>query len=364
MHPEKYLKRIIEPLFQTKRTKEISKYNPTANEERVDAPIVKLCTFYYDAATLEKTEYGSIEETYKYLEGDKITWLNIDGIARKTVEKVCSHFKIHPLIVEDIISVGQRPKMDDIEGRLYCLLNMLYFNEQHCTVEQEQISIVLGKNFIITFQEDANRDVFDAVRSKLQLNNSKLRSRGADYLFYSLIDMIVDHYFEVIESLGEKIEALEEEIIRSTTKRSLAKINSLRKELIFLKRNVVPVRELMNGFIRSDNDLLDEEINKYFKDVYDHIVQANDVVENYRDVMTSLQDLYISQVNLKTNEVMKVMAIVTSLLAPATVIGGIFGMNFDIIPIAHQAWGFYITVGLMFFIALVMLVIFKKRGWF
>lgn len=364
MHPNKYLKQIIEPLFPGTRTKEIFKFNPSAPQERADATDIKLCAFHYDADSVEKANLHNIEETYKFKDNSKISWINIDSLSRQVVEKICAHFQIHPLLVEDILSIGQRPKMDDIEGRLFCLLNMLYFNDKNCSVEQEQISIVLGNNFIITFQEDEQRDVFDAIRHKLQISHSKLRIRGADYLFYSLIDMIVDHYFEVMEKLGEKIEELEDEVIRSADKRSLTKINNLRKELIILKRNVVPVRELINGFIRSESDLLDDKITKYFKDVYDHIMQANEVVENYRDIMTSLQDLYLSQVNLRMNEVMKVMAIVTCLLAPATVIGGIFGMNFDVIPITHQVWGFYITVSLMLIIPIIMLYFFKKRGWF
>jgi len=241
---------------------------------------------------------------------------------------------------------------------------MLYFNEKSCSVEQEQLSIVLGKDFVITFQEDAKRDVFNSIRDKLLLSNSKLRLRGADYLCYSLLDVIVDHYFEVMENLGDKIELLEEEIAHESTKKSLAKLNALRKEMILLKRNVSPVRDLINGFIKSESELLDEKINKYFKDVYDHIVQANDVAENYRDILNNLQDLYINQVNLKMNEVMKVMAIVTCLLAPGAVIGGIFGMNFDVIPYSHQKWGFYLTVSVMLIVPLMMLGVFKKRGWF
>ncbi|HEX8279020.1 MAG TPA: magnesium/cobalt transporter CorA, partial [Segetibacter sp.] len=256
------------------------------------------------------------------------------------------------------------PKMDDIEGVIFCLLNMLYFNEKSCSVEQEQLSIVLGKDFVITFQEDAKRDVFNSIRDKLLLSNSKLRLRGADYLCYSLLDVTIDHYFEVMESLGAKIELLEEEITHESTKKSLAKLNALRKEMILLKRNVSPVRDLINGFIKSESELLDEKINKYFKDVYDHIVQANDVAENYRDILNNLQDLYINQVNLKMNEVMKVMAIVTCLLAPGSVIGGIFGMNFDVIPYSHQKWGFYLTVAFMLIVPLMMLGVFKKRGWF
>ncbi|MEJ7681530.1 MAG: magnesium/cobalt transporter CorA [Segetibacter sp.] len=364
MRPDRYLKHIIQPLFHQGRTKEIFKYNPAVQPKRDEAKETKLHVFNYSATSLEGCELKSIEETFPYRDRDTVSWINIEGLKKDMVETVCAHYGIHHLIVEDILSIGQRPKMDDIEGILYCLQNMLYFNEQRCSVEQEQISIVLGKNFLLTFQDDAHRDVFDGLRERLRLGNSKLRLRGADYLCYSLLDMIVDHYFGVMEKLGEKIELLEEEIIRSGDKRSLAKISSFRKELIVLKRNVAPVREVINGFIRSESDLLDDKVTKYYKDIYDHIVQANEVAENYREIMTSLQDLYISQVNLKMNEVMKVMAIVTCILAPATVIGGIFGMNFDVIPYAHQQWGFYATVALMLIIPVIMLVIFKRRRWF
>jgi magnesium transporter len=206
--------------------------------------------------------------------------------------------------------------------------------------------------------------VFDQVRDKLRINNSKLRLSGADYLCYAMIDLIVDHYYIVMEKLGERIEQFEEEIIRYGNSRSLARINNLRKELIVLKRNMAPVRDMVNGFLRSESDLLQDRTTKYFKDVYDHIVQASDLVENYRDMMMTLQDLYMNKVNLRLNEVMKVMAIVTCLLAPAAVIGGIFGMNFEVIPLTHQRAGFYVAVALMFIIPIWMIWVFKKRGWF
>jgi magnesium transporter len=176
--------------------------------------------------------------------------------------------------------------------------------------------------------------------------------------------MIVDNYFIVMEKLGEQIELVEEEVIRRSNTRSLARINQQRKELIVLKRNIGPVRDLLNNIIRSESEVLEDRTTKYFKDVYDHINQANDLTENYRDIMVSLQDLYINNVNLKMNEVMKVMAVVTCLMAPATVIGGIFGMNFDIIPYAHHQWGFYFAVCCMLLIPLLMLWIFRRRGWF
>ena len=241
---------------------------------------------------------------------------------------------------------------------------MLYFNPVTKAVEHEQVSIVLGNNFVITFQEDPKRDVFDPIREKLRVQNTKLRQRNADYLCYALLDLIVDNYFFVMERLGDNIESVEEEVIRNSNTRSLAKINQLRKELIVLKRNIAPVRDLIGGIIRSESDLLDDRTTKYFKDVHDHIIQAYDLSENYRDIMISMQDLYINNVNLRMNEVMKVMAIVTCLMAPATVIGGIFGMNFDLIPTAHDQWGFYTAVGLMLFIPVLMLYLFKRRGWF
>jgi len=364
MHLDKHETLSAEPVFSAGRTNEILSYNPTTPIIREDAKDTKLCVYSYNAASVEKLELKGIRETFAFSEGEKVNWINIDGICKADIELVSQHFRIHPLLVEDILSVGQRPKMDDIEGVLFCLLNMLYFNEESCTVEQEQISIVLGKNFVITFQEDAERDVFTSIRGRLNIANSKLRLRGADYLCYSLLDVIVDQYFIVMEKLGDKIELLEDKITHDSNKDSLSRLNALRKEMIVLKRNVSPVRDLINGFIKSESELLDEKTNKYFKDVYDHIIQANEVADNYRDLLTNIQDLYINQVNLKMNEVMKVLAIVTCLLAPGTVIGGIFGMNFDVIPYSHQKWGFYITVMVMLIVPVIMLRVFKKRGWF
>ena len=362
---KKYFRYLIPvSLFGTNRTKEILSVNPTANISRNDAKEVFIWVYDYDETSLTEKSLKTIDETIVYKENNRISWINIDGLRKSDVETISEKFSIHQLITEDILSIGQRPKMDEVEGVMYCLLNMLYYNETTQTVDQEQVSIVLGKGFVITFQEDPQRDVFNPIRDKLRIYNSKLRQRGADYLCYSMLDLIVDNYFFVMEKLGDRIEAVEEEVIRNSGTRSLARINYLRKELIVLKRNIVPVRDLIGGIIRSESELLEDRTTKYFKDVHDHIIQAHDLSENYRDVMISMQDLYINNVNLKMNEVMKVLAIVTCCLAPATVIGGIFGMNFDVIPTIHKTWGFYTAVGLMFVIPIVMIFIFKKRGWF
>ena len=366
LRPEKYLRYLGLPkLFPTRRTKEILRVNPTVVPQREEAKEVTVFVYDYNADTIEEKKMEAVDQCTVYRQNGRTTWINIDGLRKIDVEMVCACFDIHPLIVEDILSINQRPKYEETENTIFCLLNMLYFNEETLAVEQEQISILLGKDFVISFQEDAHRDVFNPLRDKIRTHGSKIRQRTADYLCHAMLDLIVDHYFVVMERLGEQIESVEAEVSRGDNPRSLAHITQLRKELIVLKRNFSPVRELVNGFLRSDSELLEDRHTKYYKDVYDHIIQATDLSENYRDIMVSMQDLHVNNVNLRMNEVMKVLAMVTCLMAPATVIGGIFGMNFDTnVNFFHQEWGFYTAVGLMLVIPLLMLWVFKKRGWF
>jgi magnesium transporter len=365
LRPEKYLKYLYLPnFFAPKRTKEILAVNPTVIPHREEAKAVVVSVFDYNADSIEEKKLVSVNGSFDYKTSGRTTWINIDGLRKADVESICANYDIHPLVVEDILSINQRPKIDEADNSIFCLLNMLYYNPENFSIEQEQISIILSRDVVISFQEDAQRDVFNSMREKLRMPTTKIRQRGADYLCYSLLDLIVDHYFVVMEKLGERIEQVEEHVTRAENTRALEHITQLRKELIVLKRNFSPVRELINGFLRSESELLEDRHTKYFKDVYDHIVQAIDLVDNYRDVMVSLQDLHINNVNLKMNEVMKVMAIVTCLLAPATVIGGIFGMNFEVIPWLHNAYGFFGAVAIMLIIPIVMLWLFRKRGWF
>jgi magnesium transporter len=358
-----YIKYVLNPM-ELLRTKKVLQVNPTVAPLRKENTETSITVYEYNKETYQCHTFYQVEDCYQYLDSPTITWINVDGLRKTDVEKLCEHFYVHPLIVEDILSIGQRPKMDEINGLLFCVLSMLYYDEQQKIVETEQVSIILGKNFIISFQDDVTRDAFNPLREKLKIDNSKVRQNGGDFLFYTLIDLIVDNYYLVMEKLGDNIEVLEEDIIRNANTKTLSKINMLRKEMIVFKRNISPVRELVNGILRSENELIEEKTGKYFKDVYDHIVQANDLAENYRDMMMNLQDLYLSNVNLKMNEVMKVMAVVTCLMAPATVIGGIFGMNFERLPLLHNQWGFFISVGAMLIIPMIMIRIFRKRGWF
>jgi magnesium transporter len=351
-------------LLGNPRTHHIVHVNPTQPVNRKEPEAVRITVYNYNEKECTKEVFSEIESVCPFHNNDRITWINIDGLRKSDVEKVAAHYGIHALIVEDILSLQQRPKMDEVDDILYCLLNMLYYNGEGGCVEHEQVSIVLGKNFVITFQEDPDRDVFNDIRAKLQQAHSKLRQRGADFLAYTMLDLIVDNYFLVMEKLGERIENIEEVIVHSRSQHSMSTLNNLRKELIVLKRNLAPVRDMISNIMRSESPLLEERTTKYFKDVHDHILQAYDLSENYRDILISMQDLNMNNLNLRMNEVMKVMAIVTCLMAPATVIGGIFGMNFDIIPTAHNQWGFYTAVGLMLIIPVAMLIVFKKRGWF
>ncbi len=350
-------------LFGTKRTRQVLNQNPNTIPIREDSKEIKISVHDYNDKEYFVKELSTLEECFPFFHTNTITWINIDGIRKKDVEAICNYIGIHPLIQEDILSINQRPKMEEVNGVLFCLLNMLYYNGGRHLVEQEQVSIVFLKKFVLSFQEDATRDVFTSLREKLKIASGRIRQSGADHLCSAMLDLIVDHYFVVMDQLGDRIELLEEEVVRNSNKRSLAKINLLRKELIVLKRNMAPVRDLVNGFIRSDSELLSDVSIKYFKDVHDHIIQAHDLSETYRDMTTSLQELYISNVNLRLNEIMKWLAIVTSVLAPAMAIGGIFGMNFVVVPEAYERLAFWLSVSSMFLIPTLMLFYFKKNKW-
>lgn len=340
-------------------------FNPAKEISEREEPAHSVYTiFNYNNTVLSEKKTTDESDCYKYDEKEKVTWINVDGLKKNEVEELCLHYDVHSLLVEDILSEGQRAKMDEIGDVIFCLLPMLYYNDGTGAIETEQVSIIVGKDFVLSFQEDPERDVFDPVRDKLRNGNPKLRNNTADYLCYSLIDVIVDSYYSIIEKLNERVERLEDNLLLDKEKNALTKISILRREIMLLKRSTMPVRDMVNGIVKSENNVLEERNEKYFKDVLDHITQANDYVDSHRDMLMNLQDLSMSQINTRLNQVMKVFTLLATLMAPATVIGGIFGMNFDVIPLTHQVSGFYITVGLMLAIPILMLIWFKRKGWF
>lgn len=352
---------------EIKRTRTIIQSTPRdipANPQQHDTEIGM---FQYNNVHCQENRLLPISNITPQLfeNADSQTWLNFDVLNRTQIETIGKQLNLHFLIIDDILSVHQRPKMDEIDGYFTCVMQMIYYNETEEAVVNEQVSFVLGKNYLLTFQDEARRDLFNPIRDKLKTAGTKLRSQQVDYLLYLLIDSIVDHYFTVLEKIGDKIESIEEELTKQEDDQAMmSRINRLRKELIFFKRNTAPVREMINAIIRADNPYIASNTIKYFKDIYDQMLQVNDLSENYRDLLVNIRDLYLSRMNMKLNEIMKFLAIVTTLLAPATVIGGIFGMNFDRIPYLHHQDGFWIATLLMIAIPIAMLAYFRRRNWF
>jgi magnesium transporter len=366
------IKKTIAPLanlgkmlqFSKERTQAVVHPFKPPKARTSDHEPLKIDVHDYNATHLQHEALSNMKACLHFTKSANTTWVNIEGTNATDIQEIANAFDIHYLIQEDILSYGQRPKLDEIDNMVFVLMNMLYDGADGAGIETEQISIILLPHTVISIQQDLDRDVFDNVRQKLKNGQTKLRQSQADYLFYTLIDHIVDSYFGVLEKLGERIEAVEEVLMRKPTRKAFGQINQLRKEIILLKRNTAPVRDIVSNLLRNDSALISDNTTKYFKDVYDHIVQANELAENYRDMVMSLQDLYMNNINLRTNDVMKTMAIVTTVMAPATVIGGIFGMNFDVIPYQHHQWGFYGTIIAMLLIPALMIMWFKTRGWF
>lgn len=348
------------------QTKKILQSNPTLSDTRRPVEASKLSLYTYSSASCAEVIQPPLLSLKKLThETNAVHWLNMDIINTETVERVAQALGLHALLIEDIVNVHQRPKLDEFDGTLSLVMQMLYYNDERHSIENEQVSFVLKDHLLLSFQDDAARDLFNPVRDRLKAEESRLRSAGPDALLHALVDAIVDHYFVVLEKLGTQIEKLEEELVtEDQDPYFMNRINALRKDLIFFKRNVEPVREMVNNILRTENKLIPENRKKYFKDIYDNTLHVNDLTENYRDIINSIRDLYLSKMNLKMNEVMKFLAIVTTLLAPATVIGGIFGMNFDKIPYLHDQNGFWIASFFMLIIPIAMLLYFRRKGWF
>lgn len=362
--PVRKIARMAEKLIAEPAPKKRRKYNPARVGQRVAASQgIQLTLFTYDASHVE--ERGFQPEDDLRLPERKVSWLNIEGTDKAQIERLAMIFGIHPLLVEDILNVGQRAKMDEINNVVFCLLPMLYYNENTGMVDSEQVSLVLVHDGVLSFQEEACRDVFDPVRTRLRNNSGgRLREGSPDFLLYTLLDVIVDSYFAIIERLDQRAEVLEDEIIGHMHNDASAKVALLRREVLTVMRAISPVREVITGLLRSESPLMEDRNEKYYKDILDHILHAIDTADSMRDTTSTLLDLTYNQVNMRTNDIVKVFTIITTLLAPATVIGGIFGMNFDVIPLSHQKDGFFLMVALMLVVPLIMLWWFRRKGWF
>lgn len=318
----------------------------------------------YSEKEFAEKEITDLNECRTYKNNHHVTWINIDGVEDiSSISKMGELFAIHSLVLEDITNTTQRPKLEDYEEHLFIVVKMITFDDERKEINTEQVSFVLGDGFLITFQEREG-DVFHLIRERLRNAKGRIRSKGADYLAYALIDAIVDNYFLVLEKIGDEIEKLEEELINDPCAQTQIKIHNLKRELLYLRKSVWPLREVINGFINSESDLVNASMEKYLRDVYDHTIQIIDAIETLRDISSGMLDLYLSNLSNKMNEVMKVLTIMASLFIPITFIAGVYGMNFEYMPELKMPWAYAGIWGVFIAIVLGMLFFFKRKKWF
>jgi magnesium transporter len=317
----------------------------------------------YDGSRFEEKTMETIEETFPYLDSPGKTWINVDGLHdTEILERLGVRFGIHPLVLEDIVNTHQRPKMEDYQDYLYLVFYMLLHGGDGHQILGEQISLVLGPNYVLSFQEKTG-DIFDPVRDRIRKGKGRIRRMGVDYLAYALLDAVVDHYFVLLEKFGEAIEGLEEELVEDPGPELLQRIHDLKREMIVLRISVWPLRELLSGLERVESKLVRKETGPFLRDVYDHSIQVIDAVESFRDMISGMQDLYLSSVSNRMNEVMKVLTIIATIFVPLTFVAGIYGMNFQHMPELGWKWGYAGFWMVILGVAGIMLRFFAKKGW-
>lgn len=350
--------------FSKKRTKKAGLPSGTLlyTGEKAETAI-RIHVIDYDEKQYVDAEHTSVDECIPYRNKPTVSWVNVDGVHNAEVlEKLGDCFGLHRLVMEDIMNTDQRPKMEDYEEYLYVVCRMIS-NGKNGDIATEQISIVLGENFVLSFHEGAEGDVFNLIRDRLRNSKGRIRKMGADYLAYSLLDVVVDNYFVVLEKFGEKIEQLEAELIKNPTQKTLQKIYQFKRELIFLHNAVWPLREVVSALGKNESPLIKESTAPYLRDVYDHVIHVIDSVDIYREMLTGMLDMYLSSVSNRLNEVMKVLTVIATIFMPLTFLAGLYGMNFKHMPELEWHYGYPILVCVMVGVAVFMLVAFKRKKW-
>jgi len=324
---------------------------------------VKITIIDYDPKNYQEKEVDKIEECFSFKDKPTVTWINIDGLQEvEIIEKIGAYFGIHPLVLEDIVHTGQRPKGEDLGDYLFIVLKMIYHDENEDEIMGEQVSLILGQNYVISFQEREG-DIFNPIRNRIRNGKGRIRKAGADYLAYALLDAIVDQYFLVLERFGEKIESLEEELVTYPTPETVQLIHKLKRDLIFLRKSVWPLREVISGLERGESPLIVEPTGIYLRDVYDHTIQVIDTIETFRDMVSGMLDIYLSSVSNRMNEVMKVLTIIATIFIPLTFIAGIYGMNFKFMPELEWHWGYPTALIIMLVVVGFMVMYFRRKRW-
>ena len=332
------------------------------SEEEMSNQKVILELISFNPQHHDRFDLSTVEELLPKIKPESVNWINLDVLTDSTIiEKLQTHFCFHALMIEDILN-DQRPKAEEYEDYLYFTLKMLYSIEGD-KIEYEQISFVLGNNYLISFQEKAG-DLFDPFRERIRLDQGRVRKKKGDYLMYRLIDIIIDHYYVVLDNIGNQIEEIEDSIHANSSEGAFQKIQSIKKELIFLRKAVYPLREALSKLVKGETSFVEEDNIRYFSDVYDHTVHLIDSLDTYKDLTSSLMDIHINTMNTKMNEVMKLLTIITTIFIPLSFIAGIYGMNFDIMPELRWQYGYLTVLIAMGAVSAGMLFYFKRRKWF
>ena len=328
----------------------------------------------YDKDDLEEREVADLTELAGHLDNRKVTWINIDGLGDLEALKILGEkFNLHPLALEDVLNTGQRPKVEQAPDYVFIIAQMVYQDKEH-TIYGEQVSLFLGENFLITVQEEATYDVFDPVRERIRSGRGSIRKLKADYLAYALLDSIIDHYYPVLEEIGGAIEELEDDLLEKPSREMVISLHEYKRSLTQLRRFVWPLRDVVNSLLHDTSSYITTPTKIFLRDCYDHTVQLMDLVESYKELTTGLMELYHSSVGLRTNEVMRVLTVITSIFIPLTFIVGVYGMNFAPetpsgeklpfnMPELYQPHGYIGLIAIMAVIAVIQLLIFKKIKW-
>ncbi len=324
---------------------------------------VRITVIDYDSDNYNEREIKDLKDCFAFKETETVTWINIDGIHHTdVVDKIGTGFNIHPLFLEDIVNSQQRPKVEEGKGYNFIVFKMLDYNNTNKTVEVEQLSLIVGRNFLISFQENIG-DIFDSVRNRVRNPDSRIRKYGTDYLAYALMDKVIDNYFVIMEKMGERVEEIEDNAFTKQDTKFIREISHLRRELVLLRKTIWPLREVINTLLRGEVKEIKPETLLFYRDLYDHTVQVIDSIESHRDTLASVLDVNFSVQSFKMNDVMKVLTIISTIFIPLTFIVGIYGMNFDTLPELHWKYGYQLIMVIMAGIAAGMVYYFRKKKW-
>jgi len=316
----------------------------------------------YDVDNFVEKTVKTIEECLPFKDKPTVTWINVKGLETGFVDEIGRCFELHPLLLEDILNTDQRPKLDEFEKYLFFVVRILQYDEKEDEVRAEQISFVLGRNYVISFQE-TDGDIFDPLRERIRNGKGLIRKMGADYLAYAIIDAVVDGYFIVLEKMGDRIEDIEDELVLNPTTETLQLIHFLKRQMIVLRKSVWPIREVINRLDKVGSGLIEKTTTIYLRDVYDHTIQVIDAIETYRDLLSGMLDIYLSSISNRMNEIMKVLTIIGTIFIPLTFIAGVYGMNFRYMPELGLAWSYPAILLLMLMMGISMVFYFRGKKW-